>query len=157
MNVSAVKERKAARFSHSTILLTLAALAILLLLLSSVILGGEAGKGGSVAVIATFALNGMLGAVFLCKSIADRPFSLVQMHWIFYVTMFVIAPYSQYLYGYSVWGYSLSSDDYLVTNVALAVWGALFAGFSGDDVSNASYDQKDFFASLPRIDDRPPL
>ena len=154
MNVSAVKERKAARFSHSTILLALAALAILLLLLSSVILGGEAGKGGSVAVVATFALNGMLGAVFLCKSIADRPFSLVQMHWIFYVTMFVIAPYSQYLYGYSVWGYSLSSDDYLVTNVVLAVWGALFAGFSGDEVSNASYDQKDFFVSLPRIDDR---
>lgn len=52
MNVSAVKERKAARFSHSSILLRLR-VGVLLLLLSSVILGGEAGKGGSVAVIAT--------------------------------------------------------------------------------------------------------
>ena len=154
MSNCAIKERGADRFSHLTILLMLAVMMILLLLLSSIIAGGEAGKGDSVVVAATFALNGALGIVFLCKSIADRPFSLVQMHWVFYVTMFVIAPYSQYLYGYSTWGYSLSLDDYLVTNVALTLWGALFAAFSGGGVSNASYDQKAFFASLPKISDR---
>lgn len=153
-SVSSIKVRRAACFSHLTILLVLAALTILLLLLGSIVLDGEAGKNGSIAVVTTFALNGVLGAVFLCKSIADRPFSLVQMHWVFYVTMFVIAPYSQYLYGYSVWGYSLSSDDYLVTNVVLTLWGALFAGFSGGGVSNASYNQKAFFASLPKVGDR---
>lgn len=154
MSDCVIKERGGVRISHLTILLVLAAMMILFLLLSSIIAGGEAGKGDSVAVAATFALNGALGIVFLCKSIVDRPFSLVQMHWVFYVTMFVIAPYSQYFYGYSVWGYSLLPDDYLVTNVALMVWGILFAGFSGGSASNASYNQKTYFASLPKISDR---
>lgn len=154
MSDCAIKERGAGRFSHLTILLVLTAMMILLLLLGSIVAGGEAGKGGSVAVTATFALNGALGIVFLCKSIVDRPFSLVQMHWVFYVTMFVIAPYSQYFYGYSVWGYSLLPDDYLATNVALMAWGALFAGFSEGGASKASYNQKAFFASLPKISDR---
>lgn len=154
MNDCAIKEREADRFSHLTILLVLTAMMVLLLLLGSIVADGEAGKGGSMAVTATFALNGALGIVFLCKSIVDRPFSLVQIHWVFYVTMFVIAPYSQYFYGYSVWGYSLLPDDYLATNVVLMAWGALFAAFSGGGVSNASYDQKAFFASLPKIGDR---
>lgn len=87
------RERGADRFSHLTILLVLAAMMILLLLLSSIIAGGEADKGDSVAVAATFAFNGALGIIFLCKTIVDRPFSLVQVHWVFYFTMLVIAPY----------------------------------------------------------------
>ena len=154
MNDFTIKERGTDCFSHLTIILVLTAMMILFLLLSSIIAGGEAGKGGSVAVTATFALNGVLGAVFLCKSIAARPFSLVQMHWVFYVTMFVIAPYSQYLYGYSAWGYPLASDDYVITNTLLTVWGGLFAAFSAGSDSRANYDQKAFFASLPKIGGR---
>ena len=154
MSILENKARGAARFSHATILLVLAALAILLALLESIVSGANAGDGGSVAVTVTFALNGALGIVFLCKSIASRPFSLVQMHWVFYVTMFVIAPYSQYLYGYSVWGYSLSPDDYLVTNIALMAWGGVFACFTGWNGSFASYSQKTFFSSLPKVSDR---
>ena len=154
MSTSKIKVSGDARFSHLAVLLVLAAMTILLFLLGSIVAGSCADASRSSAVVATFALNGVLGMVFLCKSMVDRPFSLVQMHWVFYVTMLVIAPYSQYLYGYSAWGYSLSPDDYLATNVALTVWGALFAGFSEGSSSNASYDQKVFFASLPKISDR---
>lgn len=154
MGTSVARARGAARFSHSTILLVLAALAILLILLETILSSANAGNGGSMAVTATFALNGVLGVVFLCKSIVSRPFSLVQMHWVFYITMFVIAPYSQFLYGYSAWGYLLSADDYLMTNIALTVWGGVFAGFSGGNRSYSSYNQKSFFSSLPKVDDR---
>ena len=154
MNIPINKASGAARFSHATILLVLVALAILFVLLGSIVSGANLRDGGSAAVAATFALNGALGIVFLCKSIASRPFSLVQMHWVFYVTMFVIAPYSQYLYGYSAWGYSLSPDDYLMTNIALTVWGGIFAGFSGGSSSYASYNQKTFFSTLPKVTDR---
>ncbi len=150
MSTSKIKVSGDARFSHLAVLLVLAAMTILLFLLGSIVAGSCADASRSSAVVATFALNGVLGMVFLCKSMVDRPFSLVQMHWVFYVTMLVIAPYSQYLYGYSAWGYSLSPDDYLATNVALTVWGALFAGFSEGSSSNASYDQKVFSPHFQR-------
>lgn len=139
------------RIPHMSILLVIAVLAILLFLMASIILDSSANGETFDVVIATFALNGALGVVLLCKSVAERPFSLSQMHWAFYITMFVIAPYSQYVYGYSVWDYALSSNDYLMTNLALTAWGAFFALFSGGRAGNASYNQKSFYAALPKI------
>lgn len=143
-----------ARIPHATILSILAVAAILLFLTASILEGAGAIKTGSLAVSLTFALNGIIAIVFLCKSIASRPFSLVQMHWVFYITMLVIAPYSQFLYGYSVWGFPLSTADYLTTNLMLTVWGVLFAFFSGLRSNSAAYDQRRFFASMPEIDAR---
>lgn len=143
--------RSAVRIPHISILLIIGVLAILLSLTSSIVLDSNGGSESSSTLAATFALNGAIGVVFLCKSIAERPFSLVQMHWIFYITMFVIAPYSQYLYGYAVWGYALSSADYLMTNLVLTAWAAIFALFSSGRASNAVYDLHGFYGSLPRI------
>lgn len=143
--------RNAVRISHASILLLIAVLAILLFLTASIVEYAGTLTGESIAVAATFVLNGVLGVVFLCKSIANRPFSLVQMHWVFYVTMFVIAPYSQYLYGYSAWGHPLESNDYLVTNLLLTAWAALFALFSGGRTKRAAFEQRSFYESLPRI------
>ncbi|WP_322152158.1 hypothetical protein [Paratractidigestivibacter sp.] len=142
------------RIPHFTILLSIAALAIMLFLTASFATDTTAKGGYSSAVIITFAINGALAVVFLCKSIADRPFSLVQMHWIFYITMFVVAPFSQYIYGYSAWGFTLSSSDYFVTNAALLLWGALFAIFSSGRATSAAYEQKIFFGRLPEISAR---
>lgn len=149
-----VKERDAARdarIPHATILSIIAVAAILLFLIASIIEGTSATRTDFFVVSLTFALNGIVGIVFLCKSIASRPFSLVQMHWVFYITMLVIAPYSQFLYGYSVWGFPLSTADYLTTNLMLTVWGVLFAFFSGHRSSSAVYDQRTFFSSMPEI------
>lgn len=142
------------RISHVSLLLIIAVLMVLLCLIASIFESSGSFESNSFFVIGTFAINGFMGIVFLCRSIAARSFSLVQMHWIFYITMFVIAPCSQFLNGYSAWGYSLTISDYLVTNVALTVWGMLFAIFSIDHSGNAAYRQKVFFSSLVKIDAR---
>ena len=155
MNIAADKHVKTTgprRVSHATILLAIVALAVLFCLTVSILIdSGDEGQA-EFPITATFALNGLLGVVMLCKSIADRPFSLVQIHWMFYLTMFVVAPYSQYLYDYSPWGFALSSDDYFITNCVLLLWGCLFAFFS--NCGGALKDlgsQKSFYDSLPKI------
>lgn len=140
------------RISHLSILLMILALTVLLLLTASISADTGINKNVSLAVMATFGLNGALGIVFLCKSIAEHPFSMVQMHWIFYITMFVIAPYSQYLFGYAAWGFALSPNDYLTTNVVLTIWGGVFVLFSrGERTGNLSYDQNTFYKSFSRV------
>ena len=142
------------RISHMSMLLIIAVLMVLLCLIASIFESTGSFERNSFFVIGTFAINGFMGIVFLCRSIAARSFSLVQMHWVFFITMFVIAPCSQFLNGYSAWGYPLTISDYLVTNVALMVWGMLFAIFSIDRSGNAAYRQKVFFSSLVKIDAR---
>ena len=142
------------RISHMSMVLIIAVLMVLLCLIASIIESTGSFERNSFFVIGTFAINGFIGIVFLCRSIVARSFSLVQMHWVFFITMFVIAPCSQFLNGYSVWGYPLTISDYLVTNVALMVWGMLFAIFSIDRSGNAAYRQKVFFSSLVKIDAR---
>ena len=139
------------RVSHLSVLLLILILAILTGLVSSFAFAAESLNNKSAAVLLTFALNGFLGIVFLCKSIIECSFSLVQMHWAFYVTMFVIAPFSQYLCGYYPWGYSLSVNDYLATNLALTCWGLLFALFSGVQFRDRTCNQSSFYESLPNV------
>ena len=141
-----------ARLSHAGMLMLLTVLMMLLFLTASII--NEADSGCfSAGVLLSFLLNGCIGVTFLAKSIVDSPFSLVQMHWLFYVSMFVVAPLSQYLCNYSVWGYGLSSEAYLCTNVLLAAWGALFALASlwraSDD--RVSPGARGFFDTLPGV------
>lgn len=139
------------RVGHATVLFVLAVLATIVFLVTSFCLDAGASENKSTAVLLTFLINGALGATCLCKSMVERPFSMVQMHWIFFVTMFVIAPLSQYFYGYSPWGFTSTADDYLMTNIALMIWGALFALFSIGHTNYITYDQKSFYDSIPTI------
>lgn len=139
------------RVGHLTVLFILAVVATMVFLVASFCLDAGAIDNKSAAVLLTFLINGILGTTCLCKSIAERPFSMVQMHWVFFVTMFVIAPLSQYFYGYGPWGFTCTANDYLMTNFALMIWGVLFALFSIGRAGYAVYDQKIFFDSLPKI------
>ena len=153
------------RISHGGILMLLAALALLLFLTASIVLDAGSISIASAGVITTFILNGTLAIVLLSKSIAERPFSLVQLHWLFYITMFVVAPLSQYLYGYSAWGHPLGDSDYLGTNVLLMIWGVFFAFASNSagfhrpsrSGSNNVKSQSAFYESLPSISARAAL
>lgn len=138
---------------HGSYLAIMVLLLILLALVTSICSSVEFATEASFGILLTFALNGCIGVIFLCKSIAEKAFSLCQMHWLFYITMFVVAPMSQYLYNYSPWGYVLSDYDYLVTNVALMIWGLIFALFSRR-IAQDSYitlSSSNFFNSLPRL------
>ncbi len=142
-------------FSYSSIYLTLLLLAIIVALAASFFVNDSVARIATPAVLATFFINGLISSIFLVKSIMDAPFSLVQIHWIFYLTMFVLAPLSQCLCGYSVWGYALSANSYLVTNVLLLVWAFLFAIISSTKSNKKNSIKrtasKDFFDSLPNI------
>lgn len=152
------RRRDCVRVPHFSIVLALVLALILLFLTAAMIADTGANQNVSLAVTLTFALNGAIGFFFFCKSVLNRPFSLSLVHWLFYISMFVIAPYSQCLFGYSVWGFQLSMDDYFATNVALTVWAGLFALFSSSRTkSNSSFSMKNFYASLPTVEDKAAL
>lgn len=143
------------RVPHFSILLALILGVILLFLTASMIADANATKNMPTAVTFTFALNGVIGFFFFCKSVLNRPFSLSLVHWFFYISMFVIAPYSQCLFGYSVWGFRLSMDDYFATNVALTLWAGIFALLSTSRAAdNSTFSMKKFYASFPTVEDK---
>lgn len=147
-----------ARLSDAAWLSVLLILFMLFALLCTFFMGGLRSVI-EMPILVTFAINGVLGVIFLVKSIADRPVSLTQVHWIFYVTFLVMAPLSQYLHDYSCWGYVLSEGDFLTTNLLLFVWGALFALFSSLGIrktksSNQLSLHEDFYKRLPVVSAR---
>ena len=156
MTGTAVQMRdKSVRVSHFSILLALVLAIMLLFLTASMIVDADARQNVSLAVTSTFALNGAIGFFFFCKSLLNRPFSLSLIHWLFYISMLVIAPFSQYLFGYSVWGFQLSMDDYFATHLVLTVWAGLFALFSSSRTTgSSSLSMKKFYASFPKVEDK---
>lgn len=76
-------------------------------------------------------LNGSFGIVMLWIAMADAPYSLKQVHWIFYVTFFAIAPLYQYTKGSYPWGYFPTEDSVRRTCILVFFWGAIFALASG--------------------------
>ena len=141
------------RRTSGAVLHIVAILLIFLALFFCVMDAISIGKVLSAGVLASFFLNALLGIVFLCKSMVSRPFSLVIMHWIFYVAMLVIAPFAQYLNGYSVWAFGLTDTAYIATNIALLLWGMFFALFSSrrDAAVKKAYNQMVFYSSMPSL------
>lgn len=169
MNVRSVKWNsrfyncvESACISKGSVLLLLAVMMILLLLIGSILARGGHITGNSLGVFLSFGVNGLVAITFLVKSVAERPFSLTQIHWIFYLTMFVIAPLSQYYQGYSAWGYPLGEEDYLITNILLLVWAFVFAAsynlhFTSHIHRNGHFSYGAFLNSLPSISARAAL
>lgn len=48
-----------------------------------------------------------------------RPFSLNKTYWYFNLIFFIMAPLSQYLANYHVWGVELTSNTYSITNILI--------------------------------------
>lgn len=97
------------------------------------------------AVLAGFAINTCLGLPAYIVSLKKAPISFSQIHWVFYLTFFCLAPLSQYLNAYSCWGYALSDSDYTNTNFIVLVWGAFVFAFSSlkgkkEDAADESVD-----------------
>ena len=147
-------EKQSNRLSHTVWLSLIVLVAVLFALTITIVNGSITLSDKSVLTLVLFALNGVIGLIFLSKSILDAPVSLVQIHWMFYVTMFVIAPVSQYLYNYSPWGYAISSDIYAQTNILIMLWGLLF-GLLTSLKKNAPLhevlSEPSFFHKFPRI------
>lgn len=98
---------------------------------------GNTGKFDLVS-IALF-VNGFFGVAMLWITMADAPYSLKQVHWIFYVTFFAIAPLFQYTSGVWPWGYSPSNAMVLQVCSLVFIWGLIFAFASG---RTGSFSQK---------------
>ena len=142
------------KMSHLAILAMLTIIAALLFVITLVLNDSRELGDVDLGVMATFALNATLGLVFLAKSVADKPFSFVQMHWFFFITMFVIAPISQYVNSYSPWSYALGSVDYLTANIILLVWGLIFAAVTTMRPAprlTESTHQRDIFGAFPDV------
>lgn len=76
-------------------------------------------------------VNGLFGVAMLWITMADAPYSLKQVHWVFYVTFFAIAPLFQYTSGVWPWGYSPSNARVLQVCALVLLWGVIFAFASG--------------------------
>lgn len=103
-------------------------------------------------------LNGSFGIVMLWIAMADAPYSLKQVHWIFYITFFAIAPLYQYTKGSYPWGYIPTDDSVRIACILVFFWGAIFALASGrsrlvsqdKDKANASWlSEKLYFELTP--------
>lgn len=108
------------------------------------------------AVILTFLINAVLAVVFLLREMCRRSFSLQLTHWVFYLTLFVMAPYSQHVFDYNVWGVPLSESALISTNLLLTAWGLVFGFASRSKGSPAACGSApvryvSFFRSIPRI------
>lgn len=75
--------------------------------------------------------NGLFGISMLWVSMADAPYSLRQVHWVFYITFFSAAPLFQYTAGIWPWGYVPTDETVLRTCVLVFIWGFIFASLSG--------------------------
>lgn len=76
-------------------------------------------------------LIGCFGISMLWVSMADAPYSLKQVHWVFYVTFFAVAPLMQYVNGVWPWGYTPSQSHVMHVCVLVLAWGIVFAAASG--------------------------
>lgn len=103
--------------------------AAILLVMLSVPLFGNA-KDLDIVSIALFAC-GIFGVVMLWVTMADAPYSLKQVHWVFYVTNFAVAPLFQYTNGVWPWGYIPTNDQVLRVCALVFLWGVIFAIASG--------------------------
>lgn len=142
--------------SHSAVLAVLL-MVFVLLMLALATFGSVGPLEGDALVYATFGVNLVLGLACFVFEVAKRPFSIMQVHWVFYLTFFVIAPLSQYAHGYAPWGYVLSDADYQLANILLLAWGILFAGASMRSGGNRrSYEgfSSRFYAGLPKVTTR---
>ncbi len=140
--------------SHSAIL-AMMVMVFGLLFLSIVAIGTTNVTGNDPFVYLTFFVNLILGLTCFVMSVTRRPFSIIQVHWVFYITFFVIAPLSQYTHGYAPWGYMLTDADYQTSNMLLTGWGVLFAvasmGLRGRKRRSFKGFYDDFYAGLPQI------
>ena len=113
--------------------------AITLLFMLCIPLFGNANKIDIVS-IALFG-NGFFGVAMLWITMAGAPYSLKQVHWIFYVTFFAIAPLFQYTSGVWPWGYSPSNTRILQVCLLVFIWGLIFVFASGStDFVSQNYD-----------------
>lgn len=82
-------------------------------------------------VTAALLFSGMFGIAMLWVAMTDAPYSLRQVHWVFYVTFFAIAPLIQYVNSSWPWGYNPSHSQVLNVCFLVIAWGVLFAIASG--------------------------
>ena len=118
------------RYSHATILGLLFFISILVLLVFFGLFSIDNGQSLDSLVLATFIINGLLALLCFTIEAMRRPYSLCQVHWLFFLVFFVVAPFSQYCHGYNPWGYVLDDSNRLVANALLMLWAILFFTFS---------------------------
>lgn len=142
------------RGSHVTTLLIMGLLLLIIFLSSSFILDAGSARSIDLGVVGTFLLNGLLACSLLAHEMRRAPFSLGQVHWIFYLCFFVLAPLSQYLYGYWCWDFVLPVSLLMETNTLLFLWGAMFALLSCLGRTSTECRAADSLKGGPIVSDR---
>lgn len=77
-------------------------------------------------VLIGFGVNFGLGITMMARAAFRRPYSLEEVHWIFFVIFFVATPLQQYLSGSWPWELVVSDPDVIYTNLLVTIWGAAF-------------------------------
>lgn len=148
------QKTKATKVSHATLLALITLLFVIMILVIAVTSG--AGRQWEISVVVGFAVNGLLAGSFLVNEAMRRPFSLIQIHWIFYITFFVVAPLSQYIHGSVLWDYTISDELYMQTNILLLIWALVFGLCSLTKDNEAVRSDfkgfhQDFYSKLPAV------
>lgn len=107
-------------------------------------------------VLGTFGLNGILACAMIVRELLRASVSLKQIHWIFFLAFFVIAPFNQYVFGYRCWDFALFDEQYLETNLLVMLWGILFClftniGMAKNNKRSESCSYREFFESFPHV------
>ena len=148
------QKTKATKVSHATLLALITLLFVIMILVIAVTSG--AGRQWEISVVVGFAVNGLLAGSFPVNEAMRRPFSLIQIHWIFYITFFVVAPLSQYIHGSVLWDYTISDELYMQTNILLLIWALVFGLCSLTKDNEAVRSDfkgfhQDFYSKLPAV------
>lgn len=113
------------RHSHATIILIILTSAIVFAMLLLQISFSDYSHS-DLSVIFGFFFNLLVATVFLVRESFSKPYSLVQVHWLFIIVFMCVAPCSQYLNGFVCWGHQLSDGDYITTNFLVSIWEICF-------------------------------
>ena len=99
-------------------------LGVFLVIIFSVVVP-EAEGNVSATIYVTFLINTLFSLVKIMKS--DRPYSFVNMHWIFFFFFFCFAGLIQSMLGNFPWGLFPEENEIIKANIYLLIWGCAFS------------------------------
>lgn len=106
--------------------LFLAAMLVIVLIITAFMLSGGGRPTYNVTVLLTFAVNIIIFIVNYILSINEHSYSFNMMFWLFNLFFMGLAPFMQYLYNEYAWNLVPSSKEIITTNIIVLLWSLFY-------------------------------
>lgn len=106
--------------------LFLAAMLVIVLIITAFMLSGGDRPTYNVTVLLTFAVNIIVFIVNYILSINEHSYSFNMMFWLFNLFFMGLAPFMQYLYNEYAWNLVPSSKEIITTNIIVLLWSVFY-------------------------------